>query len=149
MSGGADRAAIRCEGRLENLRPLLDFVDGACARAGLAPDDAFAVRLAVEEVCTNIITHGYGGGGEQPVILTARREDDAFVVTAEDRAPLFDPAAAPAPDLRADWRTRPIGGVGWHLVRELMDEVHHTPVPGGGNLVTLVKRVPGGSAAGR
>jgi anti-sigma regulatory factor (Ser/Thr protein kinase) len=149
MSGPAGRAAIRCEGRLENLRPLLEFVDRACARAGLAPDDAFAVRLAVEEVCTNIITHGYRGGAEEPVILTAGRDADRFVVTAEDRAPPFDPAWAPPPDLSADWRSRPIGGVGWHLVRELMDEVHHAPVPGGGNLVTLVKHVPGGSAAGR
>jgi anti-sigma regulatory factor (Ser/Thr protein kinase) len=136
------RAAITCAGRLESLAPLLAFVDRACADAGLAGEDAFAVRLAVEEVCTNIITHGYGGGAAEPVSLAASRRPDALVVTVEDRAPLFDPADAPEPDLAADWSARPIGGVGWHLVRELMDEVHHEPAGEGGNRVTLVKYLP-------
>ena len=95
-----------------------------------------------EEVCTNIITHGYGGGAAEPVSLAASRRRDALVVTVEDRAPLFDPADAPEPDLAADWSARPIGGVGWHLVRKLMDEVHHEPAGEGGNRVTLVKYLP-------
>lgn len=145
MSGRADRAgAISCEGRLESLVPLLEFVDRATADAGLGPEAAFAVRLAVEEVCTNVIAHGYGGGASDPVSLTTSRGPGAFMVTIEDRAPRFDPADAPPPVLDADWDERPIGGVGWHLVRELMDEVRYEPVPAG-NRVTLVKYLPGHS----
>lgn len=143
MSGSADGgAAITCEGRLESLTPLLDFVDRGCAEAGLGPEDAFAVHLAVEEVCTNIITHGYGGGAAEPVSVGISRLPGALVITVEDRAPLFDPATVPAPDMAADWAERPLGGVGWHLVRELMDEVRHEPAAAGGNRVTLVKHLP-------
>jgi len=134
-------AAITCEGRIESLVPLLEFVDRSTAEAGLAPEAAFAVRLAVEEVCTNVIAHGYGGGASDPLSLTTSRRPDAFTVMIEDRAPPFDPADAPAPDLGADWDERPIGGVGWHLVRELMDEVRYEAVAAG-NRVTLVKYLP-------
>ena len=53
-------AGITCEGRLESLAPLLAYVGRVSDDAGLRSEDAFAVRLAVEEVCTNVITHGYG-----------------------------------------------------------------------------------------
>ena len=141
-AGGA--VGITCEGRLENLVPLLAFIDRATAGAGLGAEEAFAVRLAVEEVCTNIIAHGYAGGSSEPVALRVSHQPGSLAVDIEDRAPPFDPAQAPAPDLRADWADRPIGGVGWHLVRQLVDEVRHAPVPGGGNRVTLVKHLPAG-----
>lgn len=148
MSDAADgTAAITCEGRLESLGPLLDFVDRAAADAGVEPDTAFAIRLAAEEVCTNVITHGYAGGAPGPVTLRLRRDGGALELVIEDRAPLFDPTVLPRPDLSGDWESRPPGGVGWHLVREIMDEVQHVPRSGGGNVVTLVKRLPG--TAGR
>jgi serine/threonine-protein kinase RsbW len=135
-------AGITCEGRLESLAPLLAYVGRVSDDAGLRSEDAFAVRLAVEEVCTNVITHGYGDRAQGPLSVRARRDPQAFVVTIEDRAPTFDPADAPAADLASDWQTRPLGGVGWHLVRELMDDVRYEPVPGG-NRVTLIRNLPG------
>ena len=35
---------------------------------------------------------------------------------------------------------RPTGGLGIFLMRKLMDDVHYESLPGGGNLLTLVKR---------
>ena len=140
-AGGA--ATITCEGRPASLAPLLDFIDSACRAGGVDADSAFALRLAVEEVCTNVIMHGYSGGADDPVTVEVMRYPRSVRVTVEDRAPMFDPADAPAPDLAADWDARAIGGVGWHLVRELMDEVHHEAASPRGTRVTLVKHLPG------
>ena len=63
-----------------------------------------------------------------------------MTVTVADRAPLFDPAGAPAPDLESSWSDRRIGGLGVHMVRQVMDAVRHEPRPGGGNVVTIEKR---------
>ena len=125
------------------------LTDRATATAQVGPEEAFAVRLAVEEVCTNIIAHGYGGGGSEPVSVRVSRAPGRLAVAIEDRAPPFDPADVPAPDLGADWAERPIGGMGWHLVRELMDEVRHEPGATGGNRVTLVKYLPEASGPTR
>ena len=47
--------------RLENLGLFLGFIDQACAEEHIDAEAAFALRLAVEEVRTNLIRHGYAG----------------------------------------------------------------------------------------
>lgn len=123
---------------IADLAGLLAFVDAACAPAGA--DATFAVRLAVEEVFTNILDHGYGGEG--PVEIEVQADATQVRVVLHDDAPAFDPGNAPAPDLASGAMDRDPGGLGWHLVREVMDEVRHAPRGTRGNTTTLVKRLP-------
>ena len=67
--------------------------------------------------------------------------DSQVVLLIEDRAPVFKPADAPPPDLTGDWEQRREGGLGWHLIRQMMDEVRHEQVAGGGNRLQMVKRL--------
>ena len=131
---------ITREARPESLAGLLGFLDAAIAGAALDAATASEVRLAAEEVCSNVIAHAYPDGRRGTVTLRFRREAGAVVVTVEDQGIPFDPAATPAPRLGDDWEHRALGGLGWHLVRQVMDEVHHEPLPGGGNRVTLIRR---------
>jgi serine/threonine-protein kinase RsbW len=120
---------------------LLDFLDQACAEAGLSEEAAFAVRLAGEEACANIIDHAYKGSTPGPITLEVRCDGASAVLLVEDRAPFFSPADAPAPDLTGDWEHRRMGGLGWHFIHHMMDEVRHERLPGGGNRLQLVKRL--------
>lgn len=140
-AASVDAGEIECEARREHLAELLAFVDGACVRAGLDRELAFDVRLATEEVVTNVIVHGYAGTTAGPVRVTVRREPAQVVITVEDRARPFDPALAPRADPSAPIEQRRIGGLGWHLVHQVMDEVRHEPRTPQGNRVTLVKRI--------
>lgn len=126
----------------EHLPDLLAFLDAAAAEAGLDDDVLFPVHLAVEEVCTNVITHGYAGAEPGPLRLDFEAAPGHVAVTLTDEARLFDPANACPPPLTGDAESRPLGGLGWHLVREMVDEIRHEPCPGGGNRVTLVKHLP-------
>lgn len=135
MNGPTFRAA-----RMEDLRELLAFVDAECERTGVPEDAAFALRLAAEETFTNIVRHGYAGGAG-PVSAELVRDHRGAVLTLQDQAPPFDPRQAPPPDLDSPAEERPVGGLGWHLVRELVDEIHHRPTPDGGNVFTLIKHL--------
>jgi serine/threonine-protein kinase RsbW len=130
---------ITIPGRLEALPELLDFVDRACA--SVHEEAAFAMRLAVEEACTNIMKHGYAGA-DGPIRLAMSIEHDRIVAVLCDEAPTFDPDSATPPDLDSGWEERRIGGLGWHLIRQMTDEVHHESGAGRGNRLTLVKRLP-------
>ena len=136
------RDRITCAATIDNLGALLAFAERSCAAAGLDTEEAFVVRLSIEEICANVITHGYAGreSGERPITIDFRSCADEVVTTIEDRGVTFDPATGPSPTLTGDAMERSIGGIGLHLVRSLMDEVRHEPVPGGGNRLTLVKR---------
>ena len=142
MSATGAGHEIACAARPECLEALLAFLDRHCA-ALPDPAAAFAIRLAGEEVCANVIAHGYPGVEPGPIRVRFERREREAVVTVEDGGIPFDPADAPDPPVAEPWDTRPIGGLGWHLVRRQMDEVRHEALPGGGNRVTLVKRFGG------
>ena len=95
---------------------------------------------AVDEAATNVIVHGYRG---VPGWLDVRAgvEGDRIVITLEDEAPAFDPTVAPEPDLAVAPEHRRPGGMGIHLMRLATDEIGHTARPGGGNILTMARRL--------
>ncbi len=127
---------------MEDLPSLLEFIEDACRQAELDEETAFSVKLAVEEACTNVIRYGYPGEEPGPLHLGFRSDPREVVITIADEGIPFDPQQAPPPDLDSDWDERRIGGLGWHLIRQVMDEVHHEPGAARGNRLTLVKRRP-------
>jgi serine/threonine-protein kinase RsbW len=141
-AGVSHEAEIVREARKENLGDLLLFVQSACAHAALPADVAVAVRLAAEEACTNVIMHGYPNATPGPVAVHFASDDQRVVVTVEDQGAPFDPTRVSAPVLNAPVEARPLGGLGWHLIRAMMDEVTHQHTSERGNRLTLVKHLP-------
>lgn len=126
--------------RVENLPELLEFVDRSCNESPLGPSESYAMKLAVEEVCMNLIDHGYEPGENGEIEMRAMVGPDRLTMEIRDRARAFDPANAPSPDLDANWEDRRIGGLGWYLIKEMMDEIHYESEDGQ-NRLTLVKVV--------
>lgn len=126
--------------RLEEVPVLLDFLQARLAEAGAGDAAWQALRLAVDEACSNVIAHGYRGAAGT-IRLAVAVADERAVVTVTDEAPPFDPALVPPPDLDAPWAERRAGGLGWHLIRSVVDEVRHRPAGERGNVLTLVKRL--------
>jgi serine/threonine-protein kinase RsbW len=95
--------------------------------------------LAVNEVATNIVVHGYRS---QPgaIEIELRRLGDAIEIRLHDQAPLFDPTRVPTPDLTLPLHKRPLGGMGLHVTRQIMDAMRYRVTPEGGNELTLVKQ---------
>lgn len=137
----ADEVEIVRDARREHLADVLGFIDHACARAGVPHEVLFDVRLAVEEVVTNVIDHGYAGMATGPMTVRFHHDPRQVIVTIEDLAPPFDSARIAPPDVTAPIEERAIGGLGWHLVHKVMDEVRHAQGNPHGNRVTLVKRL--------
>jgi len=103
------------------LAPLRRLVSGRATAAGLGPDRASDLTLAVTEVATNSVRHG-GGGGR----LRIWQQPDAFVLEVTDRGHIADPLVGrrmPAP-----WAS---GGRGVYLVNQLCDLVQIRSSPEG------------------
>lgn len=133
------RYSLQTVAELKNLNQIRDFVEIATTALGFEPDLIPNVQLAVDEVATNVILHGYHGQGGNLEVELERAGSD-LVVHLRDEAPPFDPTSVPAPDLTLPLAKRPIGGLGIHLVRQAVDEVFHRVTATGGNELTLVKR---------
>jgi anti-sigma regulatory factor (Ser/Thr protein kinase) len=133
------KARLTVAARIENLPQLLALVDGVCREHRVAPDAAYDVRLAVDEICSNLIVHGYRDLPPGPISLAVMPLPDRLVIHIADRGRAFNPANAPVPDLSAPVDTRPLGGLGCHLVRSVMDAIDYESDANGENRLTLTR----------
>jgi serine/threonine-protein kinase RsbW len=122
----------------DDLPRVLAFIEDVCRDAHVDEALWFDLQLALEEACCNVIEHAYNGeGGEFCVCVETRGRD--VVITLRDQGKPFDPASVPAPDMHLPLDERRIGGLGLHLIYQLMDEVRFE-FSDGTNTLTLVKR---------
>lgn len=130
---------------IEELGVLIPAIVDRLARAtGLTHSQAYRLRLATEEITTNIVTHGYGGRGGT-VDIDAGYDENWAWVRIEDDAPEFDPAAYDVvPRLTADPGWAPLGGFGLFLAQSSVDCLEHTR-PEGRNRNLLKIRRSGGT----
>ena len=70
-----------------------------------------------------------------------KRGRDTLVICLRDEASPFDPTSIPAPDLTVPLEQRATGGMGIHLIRQIMDKVTHRVTSQGGNELLLMKRL--------
>jgi len=132
--------ALTVAGRFDSLRLVSEFVTRAAQDAALDESEVYAVDMAVDEACANIIGHAYGGEGRGDIEITCRIGEDGLTVVLRDRGRPFDPTKVPHPDLEAPLEGREEGGLGMFLMRRLMDRVEYESRPGSGNVLTMVKR---------
>jgi serine/threonine-protein kinase RsbW len=112
---------------LESLGPLVQYVLNAAAEAGLDRKASYKLRLAVDEIATNIITHGYEDAHlAGDVVVQATVGDEQLVITLEDWAPAFDPREQEDPDhIDKPSDERPIGGLGVFLALQSVDGLEY------------------------
>ena len=125
---------------LDQLQRIPAAVEDFAEQDNWPPDLVFKVNLVLDELSVNIVNYGEATG-EIEVCLAADSET-VRVEIVDDGKP-FDPLTEAAePDIDAPLADRPIGGLGIHLVRELMDELHYSR-EGGKNRLAMVKRKGG------
>ena len=98
----------------------------------------YDLKLAVDEACMNIITHGYAGMNPGSIILSVEQSPQQVRINITDFGHAFEPSEAPAPDLEAGINGQEMGGFGLYFIYQTMDEVNYETT-GGCNRLTLVK----------
>ena len=138
--GGMAFDELFLDPRLSEIPRLLDWVEARCRAEGAGGDIGSKVMLALEEAAANAINHGFIGVPE-PHRITVRLDITAACVVAEiiDNGRPFDPTGAPEPDLSLPLGQRQPGGLGIHLMRQLMDRLAYRRC-NGDNILRLQKK---------
>lgn len=139
-SAAASAVTLRLIAGVNDLAAIRRFVRETIAPAGGSTQAVDDLVLAVDELATNIITHGYRG---QPDVIeiVIRREAGIVVVQLRDEAPPFDPTHVPEPDTTVPWPLRPAGGWGVFLARRRVDTMTYQRTADHRNEVTLTKKL--------
>jgi serine/threonine-protein kinase RsbW len=90
----------------------------------------FDLNLVLEELFANAVNHGGCDGMEDAVQVRLQLLGDGVHVEYSDRGRPFDPLSAPEPDLDASLEDRKVGGLGVHLVRQIMRDLEYRRADG-------------------
>lgn len=135
-----DTYSLRMASDVNELGALRAFIQETCGQLGVDADAVQDIMLAVNEAATNVIVHGYRTHSGL-IDVNIARGNGQLIVTLTDQAPRFDPTTVSPPDLTLPLAMRPPGGMGVHMMRQLMDDMQYAVTPNGRNQLTLLKRV--------
>jgi serine/threonine-protein kinase RsbW len=135
---------LRVGATLEVLSSIGTFVLDAAERAGLDRRAAYRLRLAIDEMATNVIVHGKPRehSGDDEIRLTSEVDDQSLRITMEDRGPAFNPLEHATPDdlLDKPMEERPIGGLGVFLALRGVDRFQYERVGDTNRSIFIVDR---------
>lgn len=126
-------------GEYRSLEKIANFVRAIAQRAGFDKFAVYSIEMAVDEACSNIIEHAYGGEGEGEIRCTCQVTDKALSITLCDQGKSFDPSQIPPPNLSSDLDERKANGLGMYFIHKWMDEVTYNSASGE-NILKMVKR---------
>jgi serine/threonine-protein kinase RsbW len=130
---------LKVEGTMENLPAVLEFIAGSLRKHHVDDVKAFEIRLAVDEIATNVITHAYKSM-KGNIRVACRRDNDDIVITIKDEGAPFDPTKVPLPDLTPDLDRRKVGGLGIYFAKKVMDTVVYRHEEGS-NVLMMTKMI--------
>lgn len=116
-------AEIVLHGRLGELQCLVAETVRFCREHALGDEVEFELNLVLEELFTNSVRHGGCAGMENAVRVRIELHDDGVHIEYSDRGEAFDPLSAPPPNLETRLEDRQIGGLGIHLIRQIMRDL--------------------------
>jgi anti-sigma regulatory factor (Ser/Thr protein kinase) len=136
----SQRFQITRAAEVESLQVFRGFITDCCAKYDLPNDTVLELKLAVDEACTNIITHGYKDMDPGSIILSFRIEPGRILVQITDFGHCFEPVETPKPDVEAALGDDELGGLGLYLIYQTMDNIDYTSSEDG-NTLTFTKYI--------
>ncbi len=127
-------------GRYDSLNEIREFIAEAAQAAELDPQGIYAMQLAVDEACCNIIDHAYGGEDRGVIDCQVDVRSDGLLVTLIDHGRSFDPDKVPPPPIGKPLKAVKPRGVGLYLIKKMVDKLEYRSSSGEGNVMRLFKR---------
>lgn len=125
---------------IEKVPVLAEFVDEVCEIVGFDMSTTMGINLALEEAVVNVMSYAYQPGTTGNVNIEAIANEHRLKFIISDWGTPFDPTAEKEVDTTLSAEERPIGGLGIHLVRQIMDSINYERIDGM-NVLTLRKKL--------
>ena len=126
---------------IEQLPQMTEFVESVCEAIELDAATTMQMNLAVEEAVVNVINYAYPKGIQGEIQIQAQANDQCLEFVISDSGTAFDPTTHQEVDTTLSVAERPIGGLGIHLITQIMDSINYERKDNK-NILTLRKNLP-------
>ena len=131
---------LHIKNELAQLPRLYEFLDLHTSAYGLEEQLTMQIKLALEEVVTNVILYAYPNKKDQDIRIDMNYVNKQLAIVITDKGTPFNPLEMKEPDITLPPEERPIGGLGIYLVKQLMTEVTYSR-SSGKNILTMTKDI--------
>ena len=118
-------SVIALDSDIAELERLKAFIDKFCEVESVQEGICIQLQIALEELVLNTMNYGQCEPKEGAIGLSMKRQGDELIIVFSDTGMSFNPLEAPPPDLTGDVRDRQVGGLGIHLVRNLVESIRY------------------------
>ena len=133
----SDTIEIKIPAKPKYLRIVRLEIRFICEAMNFSSADINFITLAVDEACSNIIKHAYGGPTDKPIEVTCHVHADRVEFVIRDYGKKSNIRKIKSRQLDD---VRP-GGLGVHLIKTAMDEVQYDNSLDVGNQLKLIKYI--------
>ena len=132
--------AIVMRNDIQQIPTLAEWVDGLNVPA----EFNMPINLALEEAVSNVMLYAYPDRTDGKVFVeyleVPTEQGRQMIFTISDSGIPFDPTQKSEADITLSAEERAIGGLGIHLVRQLMDQIIYERIDDK-NILTLIKKL--------
>lgn len=137
----AEVYGIIVPGELSELKTVRDFLEDSFKRIHYEEIAGYGVKMAVDELVSNVIRHNYSGATGKPITVLLSRGDGLLEASVIDQGFEFDPTAYESRGFGATIQGGHNNGMGISLVRTLSDSFVYKKGEGGHNIAQLSKKI--------
>jgi sigma-B regulation protein RsbU (phosphoserine phosphatase) len=123
---------------VDTIPQLNEYIDCICEENGIDMEIAMSLNLAIEEAVVNVMSYAYPDGAQGEVKIESAVDPNQITFVITDNGIPFDPTAKEDVDVTLSAEERPIGGLGIHLIRQIMTHISYERKDGK-NILTLSK----------
>lgn len=134
------RKELTLNANVREIEKLPLLIDEICNDLNLPAALSFNLNLVLEEAVTNIIQYAYPDNTGKTISIAAEYCPESIAFTLTDSGIAFNPTTLPDADTSLSVQERPIGGLGFFLIRQIMDKVEYQR-KGDYNILTLQKQM--------
>ncbi len=131
---------LTLKNNVREVSKLSSFMKSVFEKMNIEKSLSRQLRLGIEEAVVNVIDYAYPAGAEGDIDIRMMFDDRQLRVVIIDAGVPFDPTVQQDVDITLSAEERQVGGLGIHLVRELMDTINYERIDGK-NTLTLIKNI--------
>lgn len=124
--------------KLSESERLSKIIEELAEENNLSPKFVFEINVALDEILTNIVSYAYNDKAEHKILVRLFFPEDGLKIQIEEDGIAFNPLERAEPDITKSVMERPIGGLGIHMVRKLINELSYKR-ENNKNILTLIK----------
>ena len=124
---------------LSELKVLNQHLNNWAEDTNLTPNSILRINICLDELFTNIISYGFEDDLEHKIKFTLNADNNLLTINIEDDGIPFNPLEKIDPEFPDNVESAIIGGLGIHIIKELMDNVYYERTQG--NKLTMKKNI--------